>query len=200
MQNVIIKEFEKLNPGHQGCVRYVSVRGPVEQSSSRPRRPAIHRTCCDPTSRGSRSWPRRAWHRQRRKVEGVRGDQEGITLRDHWRRRKSGASYYAFPDDTNTQALYWNKADFAAAGISGPPTTINQLLADAATLTVPAKRQYGLGVDGTDIWNIAPYVWSMGGSFTNSKYTQATGYMDSTATITAVHDTRQSLEGGRHRQ
>ena len=25
--------------------------------------------------------------------------------------------------DTNTQALFWNKADFAAAGLSGPPTT-----------------------------------------------------------------------------
>src|ERR1700691_3039141 len=36
--------------------------------------------------------------------------------------------YWAFPDDTNTQALYWNKALFAAAGISGPPTTINQLI------------------------------------------------------------------------
>ncbi len=107
-----------------------------------------------------------------------------------------GGKFYAFPDDTNTQALYWNKADFAAAGISGPPTTINQLLADAATLTVPAKQQYGLGVDGTDIWNTAPYVWSMGGSFTNSKYSQATGYMDSTATITAVQTLVNLLKAG----
>lgn len=107
-----------------------------------------------------------------------------------------GGKYYAFPDDTNTQALYWNKADFAAAGISGPPATINQLLADAATLTVPAKQQYGLGVDGTDIWNTAPYVWSMGGSFTNGKYTQATGYMDSTATITAVTTLVNLLKSG----
>src|ERR1700677_2752438 len=81
--------------------------------------------------------------------------------------------YWGFVCDTNTQALYYNKADFAAAGISGPPTTIDQLLPDAATLTVPSKQQYGLGVDGTDIWNTAPYVWSMGGAFTNSKYTQA---------------------------
>jgi multiple sugar transport system substrate-binding protein len=29
-------------------------------------------------------------------------------------------SNYALPLDTNTQALFWNKADFAAAGISGP--------------------------------------------------------------------------------
>jgi multiple sugar transport system substrate-binding protein len=99
---------------------------------------------------------------------------------------KVNGKYYAFPDDTNTQALYWNKADFTAAGISGPPTTINQMIADAQTLTIPSKQQYGLGVDGTDIWNMAPYIWSMGGSFTNGNYTQASGFMDSTATETAV--------------
>ena len=40
-------------------------------------------------------------------------------------------SYYGMPADTNTQVLFWNKADFAAAGLSGPPTTISQLWADA---------------------------------------------------------------------
>jgi multiple sugar transport system substrate-binding protein len=104
--------------------------------------------------------------------------------------------YWAFPDDTNTQALYWNKALFAAAGISGPPTTINQLLSDAQTLTDPSKQQFGLGVDGTDIWNMAPYIWSMGGSFTNSNYTTASGYMDSPATITAVTSLVNLLKAG----
>ncbi len=104
--------------------------------------------------------------------------------------------YWAFPDDTNTQALYWNKADFAAAGITSPPTTIDQLVADAQTLTVPSKQQYGLGVDGTDVWNTAPYVWSMGGSFTNAKYTTASGYMDSAATQTAVTTLVNLLKAG----
>jgi multiple sugar transport system substrate-binding protein len=104
--------------------------------------------------------------------------------------------YWALPDDTNTQALYWNKADFAAAGITTPPTTIDQLISDAQTLTIPSKQQYGLGVDGTDIWNMAPYIWSMGGSFTNSKYTQASGYMDSSATQTAVSTLVSLLKAG----
>ena len=104
--------------------------------------------------------------------------------------------YYAFPDDTNTQALFWNKADFAAAGITSPPTTITQMLADAQLLTVSSKQQYGLGVDGTDIWNMAPYVWSMGGSFTNAKYSTATGYMDSQATQTAVQTLVTALKAG----
>ena len=104
--------------------------------------------------------------------------------------------YWAFVCDTNTQALYWNKALFAAAGLSGPPTTLDQLYADAATLTVPSKQQYGLGVDGTDIWNMAPYIWSMGGSFTNANYTTATGYMNSPATITAVQTLVNLLKAG----
>ena len=47
--------------------------------------------------------------------------------------------------------------------------------ADAEKLTDKSKQQYGLGVDGTDIWNVAPYIWSQGGAFTNASYTQATG-------------------------
>jgi multiple sugar transport system substrate-binding protein len=97
----------------------------------------------------------------------------------------NGASY-ALPLDTNTQALFWNKADFAAAGISGPPTTMAQMYADAAKLTNKAKSQYGLGVDGTDIWNVAPYIWSQGGSLTNSAYTTAAGYLNDSATNAAV--------------
>ncbi|MGC9221533.1 MAG: extracellular solute-binding protein [Solirubrobacteraceae bacterium] len=94
--------------------------------------------------------------------------------------------YYAFPDDTNTQALFWNKTDFRAAGIAGPPKTLSQMYADAAKLTNTSKQQYGLGVDGTDIWNVAPYVWSAGGSFTNGTYTKATGFMNGPKTVAAV--------------
>ncbi|MHB8296188.1 MAG: extracellular solute-binding protein [Acidimicrobiales bacterium] len=95
-------------------------------------------------------------------------------------------TYYGLPLDTNTQSLVWNKADFAAAHLSGPPTTMSQLLADAKLLTNPAKHQFGLGVDGTDMWNVAPFVWSMGGSFTNSSATKASGYMNSPTTVKAL--------------
>ena len=71
-------------------------------------------------------------------------------------------SYYGIPDDTNTQAMFWNKTLFAAAGLSGPPTTLTQLWADAAKLTNSAKGQFGLSVGGTDLWNVAPFIWSDG--------------------------------------
>ena len=93
--------------------------------------------------------------------------------------------YYGLPDDTNTQVFFWNKADFAAAHLS-PPTTWAQMISDAKKLTIPSKHQHGLGVDSTDIWNVGPYVWTRGGSFTNKALTKATGYMDSPATEAAV--------------
>ena len=93
--------------------------------------------------------------------------------------------YYGIPLDTNTQVLFWNKADFAAANLQ-PPTTYAQLIADAQTLTIPSKGQHGLGVDSTDIWNVGPLVWPTGAKFTNKAWTKASGYMDSPTMITAV--------------
>jgi multiple sugar transport system substrate-binding protein len=93
--------------------------------------------------------------------------------------------YYGIPDDTNTQVFFWNHADFAAAHLS-PPTTWNQMIADAKKLTIPSKGQHGLGVDSTDIWNVGPYVWTDGGNFTNKALTSATGYINGKATENAV--------------
>ena len=93
--------------------------------------------------------------------------------------------YYGIPDDTNTQVLFWNKADFATAHLS-PPTTYAQMMADAQILTIPSKGQHGLGVDSTDIWNVGPFVWTAGANFTNSKWTTASGYMNSPKMVSAV--------------
>lgn len=95
-------------------------------------------------------------------------------------------NYYGIPDDTNTQAMFWNKTLFAAAGLSGPPTTLAQLWADAAKLTNSAKGQFGLSVGGVDLWNVAPFIWSNGGALTNASLTSATGYMNGTATEAAI--------------
>ena len=105
-------------------------------------------------------------------------------------------SNYALPLDTNTIALFWNKADFAAAGISSPPKTIDQMIADAKAMTIPSKDQYGLGVDSTDIWDTSPYIWSSGGSFTNAGYTKATGFMNSGSTRAAVKMLVAGYNGG----
>jgi multiple sugar transport system substrate-binding protein len=43
--------------------------------------------------------------------------------------------------------LYYNKAMFAAAGLQ-PPTTWQELQADAVKLTIPAKKQFGITIEG----------------------------------------------------
>jgi multiple sugar transport system substrate-binding protein len=104
--------------------------------------------------------------------------------------------YYGMPDDTNTQVLFWNKADFKAAGLSGPPTTLTQLFSDIPKLTNKAKGQFGLGVDGTDIWNVSPYVWSSGGSFTNSSASTTSGFMNGNATQSTLGELLSLYKAG----
>ncbi|HEY1624530.1 MAG TPA: ABC transporter substrate-binding protein [Streptosporangiaceae bacterium] len=68
--------------------------------------------------------------------------------------------------------LFYNKTDFAKAGISGPPTTWTQLEADAIKLSDPAKKQYGFYVPwGTAEWISYEWeslLWANGGQFLSS--------------------------------
>ncbi len=105
-------------------------------------------------------------------------------------------AYYGLPLDTNTQVLFWNKADFQAAGIKTPPTTLTQIFQDAVKLTNPAKKQYGLDVQGTDMWSVDPLIWSGGGSITNSTFTKAEGYLNSPRTISILTDIYHLLKSG----
>ena len=47
-------------------------------------------------------------------------------------------------------ALFYNKTDFAQAGISSPPKTWAQLATDASKLTVPSAHRYGFYVPTGD--------------------------------------------------
>ena len=64
-------------------------------------------------------------------------------------------------------ALYYNKADFAAAGIRAPPSDVDQLAADAVKLTVPAAKRWGFYVPMGDAewisYDWEPVLWGDGG-------------------------------------
>jgi multiple sugar transport system substrate-binding protein len=85
-------------------------------------------------------------------------------------------------------ALFYNKADFAQAGITSPPTTWTQLEADAAKLTDPSAHRYGFYVPtGDNEWisyDWEPVLWGDGGSLLNANQTKAT--FDSAAGIKAL--------------
>ncbi|HTT90830.1 MAG TPA: extracellular solute-binding protein [Acidimicrobiales bacterium] len=85
-------------------------------------------------------------------------------------------------------ALFYNKTDFAQAGIKSPPTTWKQLEADAAKLTDPSAHRYGFYVPTGDAewisYDWEPVLWGDGGSLLNSNQTKAT--FDSSAGISAL--------------
>lgn len=84
--------------------------------------------------------------------------------------------------------LFYNKTDFAAAGIAGPPTTWAQLEADAIKLSDPAKHRYGIYIPfGTAEWisyDWESVLWSNGGQLVNSAGTKTE--FDSPAGVAAL--------------
>lgn len=85
-------------------------------------------------------------------------------------------------------ALFYNKTDFAQAGITSPPKTWVQLEADAAKLTDPSAHRYGFYVPTGDAewisYDWEPVLWGDGGSLLNASQTKAT--FDSKAGIKAL--------------
>jgi multiple sugar transport system substrate-binding protein len=92
--------------------------------------------------------------------------------------------YYGLPLDTNTRVQMYNRQALASAGISSPPTTFAQLRDDATKLK--SKGVYLFADGGTGGWNVLPWIWSGGGSLTNSTFTRATGYLNSPKSVAAV--------------
>ena len=92
--------------------------------------------------------------------------------------------YYGLPLDTNTRVLMYNKDALASAGITRPPATFADLVADAPKLK--AKGIYVFADGGTGGWNVLPWIWSGGGSLTNKTFTKASGYLNSAKSVAAV--------------
>lgn len=74
-------------------------------------------------------------------------------------------------------ALFYNKSDFAKAGIQNPPQTWTEVVQDAVKLTNAANQQYGFYVPfGSNEWTVYAFegmLWANGGEFLNKNQTQA---------------------------
>jgi multiple sugar transport system substrate-binding protein len=85
-------------------------------------------------------------------------------------------------------ALFYNKRDFARAGIGQPPKTWAQLESDAIKLSDPAKHHYGIYIPfGTDEWisyDWESVLWSNGGQLVSSDGTKTA--FDSPAGVAAL--------------
>ncbi len=72
----------------------------------------------------------------------------------------AGKAPAAVPLYSLSYGLYWNKAEFKKAGISAPPTTWSQLVADGRKLTT--GHQYGLAVEGASYTENAHHAFIFG--------------------------------------
>ena len=75
-----------------------------------------------------------------------------------------GGKVYQLPYNTQpTPLVYYNKADFAAAGIDAPPTTYRQLLDDCAKLKAKGINPFVVGGGGKDTWaDMYPLIAAVG--------------------------------------
>jgi multiple sugar transport system substrate-binding protein len=71
---------------------------------------------------------------------------------------------YGVPMQYNLQYLYYNKDIFEAAGLDPetPPTTLEELKADAIACTDASKNQYGIALP-YDYTSYCEYLWANGG-------------------------------------
>jgi ABC-type glycerol-3-phosphate transport system substrate-binding protein len=75
---------------------------------------------------------------------------------------------YAVPWYTNNVALFWNKKTFKAAGISGPPTTWDDLVTVGEQLTKNGNYGFMMGSDGNGSYLWLPFLWQAGGELFTS--------------------------------
>lgn len=90
--------------------------------------------------------------------------------------------YYGLPLDTNCKAAVINMNILKELGLDEVPTTMEEFIEAAKD-----RGTYSLNVSGVGDWDMYPYFWLFGGTLTDEGFTQATGYLDSDASIAAMN-------------
>lgn len=104
--------------------------------------------------------------------------------------------YYGLPLDTNCRVLVYNSAMFEAAGITGPPETMDELLDACSRIKASGEGKYCFADGGTYAWAVNPWIWSFGGDVTDPGLTAATGYLDGSATRAAYEFLKNLVDEG----
>lgn len=78
-------------------------------------------------------------------------------------------SMYGLPFDGESTGLFYRTDLFKAAGITSPPSTWDEFLADAKKLTIPGKKQYGYEVFAPEAgYYWYPWLYQAGGDLLGS--------------------------------
>lgn len=90
--------------------------------------------------------------------------------------------YYGLPLDTNCKAAVINLNVLKELGLDEVPATMEEFIE-----ATKDRGTYSLNVSGVGDWDMYPYFWLFGGTLTDNGFTQATGYLDSDASIAAMN-------------
>ncbi|MFC5401305.1 extracellular solute-binding protein [Cohnella soli] len=104
--------------------------------------------------------------------------------------------YYGLPVNANTRAAIFNKTLLRQAGLESPPQTFSELYAAAKRLKAINPDTYGIGICCSNGWGTLPYFWTFGGKLTDPGYTQASGYLNSEASLTALRRLKSWFDEG----
>ncbi|MGM0874683.1 MAG: extracellular solute-binding protein [Bacillota bacterium] len=89
-------------------------------------------------------------------------------------------NYYSLPLNIYTKAAIFNRELLKRAGYSNPPRTMEEIL------ELARQHHFTIGLGGLETWNTLPYIYSLGGAFTDENFNKASGYLNGEGTIHAV--------------
>ncbi len=101
--------------------------------------------------------------------------------------------HYGLPNSTNTTFAFYNLALLEKAGFDSLPKTYDELVAAKNKL---GEGEYLIGCGGVTCWQLMPYFYSLGGTFTDDAYSTATGYINSEASVKALETLVQWSDEG----
>jgi multiple sugar transport system substrate-binding protein len=107
-----------------------------------------------------------------------------------------GGHYYGLPLDTNTRVLMYNQNVYEAAGIDGPPETIEELAAQCEAVTALGDDYFVYSDGGAYGWAVLPWIWSFGGEIANEDMTEASGYINGPETVAAYEFLAEMVQSG----
>mgnify|MGYP000893329473 CR=1 FL=1 len=101
---------------------------------------------------------------------------------------KIAGDTYGLGLNTNSKILFYNTDMLNAAGVN-VPTTTDEWAAAVRKLSgnnAQGQQVWGWNEPGLSGWNLAPFIWSFGGSLTNDEQTAASGHINSAETVNAI--------------